>query len=53
MSARILEFPSKAERQGVSVVTMFKHALIVAAVIGGVVLVDNMTGRKLSMALAA
>jgi len=33
--------------------TMLKHALIVAAIIGAVVLVDNMTGRKISTALAA
>ena len=33
--------------------TMFRHALIVAAIIGGVMLLDNMTGRKLSTALAA
>jgi hypothetical protein len=33
--------------------TMAKHALIVAAVIAGVMLLDNMTGKKLSTALAA
>lgn len=33
--------------------TMLRNALIVAAVIAGVVLIDNMTGRKISTALAA
>lgn len=32
---------------------LLKNALIVAAIIGGVMLVDNMTGRKISTALAA
>lgn len=34
-------------------VTTLKHALLVAAIIAGVVMVDNMTGRKISTALAA
>ncbi len=33
--------------------TLIKHALIVAAVIAGVMMIDNMTGKKISMALAA
>lgn len=33
--------------------TLLKHALLVAAIIAGVMLVDNMTGRKISTALAA
>jgi len=32
---------------------LLKQALLVAAVIAGVMLVDNMTGNKLSTALAA
>jgi hypothetical protein len=36
-----------------STVTLVKHALIVAAVIAGVMLLDNMTGKKISTALAA
>jgi hypothetical protein len=33
--------------------SMLKQALAVAAVIAAVMLVDNMTGRKISTALAA
>jgi len=35
------------------VLTTLKNALLVAAIIGGVVFLDNMTGRKISTALAA
>jgi hypothetical protein len=34
-------------------VTMLKQALMVAVVIAAVMLVDNMTGRKISTLLAA
>lgn len=33
--------------------TLIKQALLVAAVIAAVMLADNMTGRKISTALAA
>jgi hypothetical protein len=49
MSATILQFPSKGEQT----MELVKHALIVAAVIAVVMLVNNMTGQKLSTALAA
>jgi len=50
VTARILTFP---KQEDTPVVTILKNALIVAAIIGGVVLLDNMTGRKISTALAA
>jgi len=49
--ARILPFPVKGDRS--VMITMLRNALMVAAIIAGVMLVDNMTGRKISTALAA
>ena len=50
MPATVLPFPRK---DPIVNLTLIKQALMVAAVIAGVVLLDNMTGRKLSTALAA
>jgi len=50
MPATVLPFP---ERRSTVNLTLIKQALMVAAVIAGVVWLDNMTGRKLSTALAA
>jgi hypothetical protein len=47
--ATVIPFPSRKENP----VELVKHALIVAAVIAAVMLVNNMTGQKLSTALAA
>ena len=49
MAAVILPFRPK----GQPVITTLKHALLVAGIIAGVMLLDNMTGKKLSTALAA
>jgi len=52
--ARLLSFPDTlhAPTKG-SVVRLVQNALIVAAIIGAVMLVNNMTGQKISTALAA
>lgn len=49
MPATVLPFSPRKETP----VELVKHALIVAAVIAAVMLVNNMTGQKLSTALAA
>jgi hypothetical protein len=49
MSARIIPFPQPTKGSNMEVL---KHALVVAAIIAVVVLVNNMAGKPLSNALA-
>jgi len=51
--ARILSFPETDAPTKGSIVRLVQNALIVAAIIGAVMLVNNMTGQKISTALAA
>jgi hypothetical protein len=48
MPARVVSFPTES-----LIMVTLKHALVVAAVIAAVMLVNNMTGNKLGTALAA